>query len=89
MWKSFAAIFSTVFLAEIGDKTQLATILFSAEGQVSRWVVFAASAAALVAASAIGVVLGAQIERLVKPQTLKIIAGVGFIAIGVWTIVAR
>ena len=89
MWKSFLAIFSTVFLAEIGDKTQLATILFSAEGQVSRWVVFAASAAALVAASAIGVVLGAQIERLVKPQTLKIIAGVGFIAIGVWTIVAR
>jgi putative Ca2+/H+ antiporter (TMEM165/GDT1 family) len=89
MWKSFAAIFSTVFLAEIGDKTQLATMLFSAEGQVSRWVVFAASAAALVTASAIGVVLGAQVERLVKPQTLKLIAGVGFIAIGVWTIASR
>lgn len=89
MWKSFAVVFSTVFLAEIGDKTQLATMLFSAEGQVSRWVVFAASAAALVTAAAIGVVVGAQVERLVKPQTLKIIAGVGFIAIGVWTIVSR
>jgi putative Ca2+/H+ antiporter (TMEM165/GDT1 family) len=89
MWKSFAAIFSTVFLAEIGDKTQLATMLFSAEGQVSRWVVFAASAAALVTAAALGVVVGGQVERLVKPQTLKIIAGAGFIIIGVWTIVSR
>jgi putative Ca2+/H+ antiporter (TMEM165/GDT1 family) len=89
MWKSFAAVFATVFLAEIGDKTQLATMLFSAEGQVSRWVVFAASAAALVTAAAIGVIVGAQLERFVKPQTLKIIAGIGFIAIGAWTIIAR
>jgi putative Ca2+/H+ antiporter (TMEM165/GDT1 family) len=89
MWKSFAAMFATIFLAEIGDKTQLATMLFSAEGQTSRWIVFAASAAALVTAAAIGVVVGAQVERLVKPQTLKVIAGAGFIAIGLWTIFAR
>src|SRR5436190_16079488 len=89
MWRSFAAMFVTVFLAEIGDKTQLATMLFSAEGQVSRWVVFAASAAALVTAAAIGVIIGAQIERLVKPQVLRVIAGIGFIAIGAWTIIAR
>ena len=89
MWRSFAAMFVTVFLAEIGDKTQLATMLFSAEGQVSRWVVFAASAAALVTAAAIGVIVGAQIERLVKPQVLRVIAGIGFIAIGAWTIIAR
>jgi putative Ca2+/H+ antiporter (TMEM165/GDT1 family) len=89
MWKSFAAMFATVFLAEIGDKTQLATMLFSAEGQVSRWVVFAASAAALVTAAAIGVVVGAQIERFVKPQVLRVIAGAGFIAIGAWTMIAR
>ena len=89
MWKSFAAMFVTVFLAEIGDKTQLATMLFSAEGQVSRWVVFAASAAALVTAAAIGVVVGAQVERFVKPQVLRVIAGIGFMAIGAWTIIAR
>ena len=89
MWKSFAAIFATVFLAEVGDKTQLATMMFSAEGQTSRWIVFAASAAALVTAAAIGVIVGAQLERLVKPQTLKFIAGIGFIAIGAWTIIAR
>ena len=89
MWKSFAAVFVTIFLAEIGDKTQLATMLFSAEGQTSRWVVFAGSAAALVVAAAIGVVVGAQIERLVKPEVLRVIAGIGFIVIGVWTIIAR
>jgi putative Ca2+/H+ antiporter (TMEM165/GDT1 family) len=89
MWKSFAAMFATIFVAEIGDKTQLATLLFSAEGEVSRWVVFAASAAALVTAAGIGVIVGAQLERVVKPQTLKIVAGIGFIAIGAWTIIGR
>jgi putative Ca2+/H+ antiporter (TMEM165/GDT1 family) len=87
MWRSFAAVFVSIFLAEIGDKTQLATMLFSAEGQTSRWVVFAGSAAALVTAAAIGVLAGGQVERFVKPHTLKIVAGIGFIAIGAWTII--
>jgi putative Ca2+/H+ antiporter (TMEM165/GDT1 family) len=89
MWKSFAAVFVTVFLAEIGDKTQLATMMFSAEGESNRWVVFAGSATALVLAAAIGVLVGAQLERFVQPRTLKLIAGIGFIAIGLWTIVSR
>ncbi len=89
MWKSFAAVFITVFLAEIGDKTQLATMLFAAEGEMNKWVVFAASSAALVTAAGIGVLVGAQLERFVKPHTLKLIAGIGFVAIGVWTIVSR
>jgi putative Ca2+/H+ antiporter (TMEM165/GDT1 family) len=89
MWRSFAAVFISIFLAEIGDKTQLATMLFSAEGQASKWVIFAGSATALVTAAAIGVLVGAQLERFVKPQTLKLIAGIGFIAIGAWTIAAR
>ena len=89
MWKGFFAIFVTVFLAEIGDKTQLATMLFSAEGQSSKWVVFAASSAALVVAAGIGVLVGAQLERLVKPQTLKLLAGIGFIVIGLWTMLSR
>ncbi len=58
-------------------------------GSVRGWVIFAGSAAALVTAAAIGVLVGAQLERLVKPQTLKLIAGIGFIAIGAWTIFAR
>jgi putative Ca2+/H+ antiporter (TMEM165/GDT1 family) len=87
--KAFFSVFVTIFLAEIGDKTQLATMLFSAEAKTSRWVVFAGSAAALVLAAAIGVLVGGQIERFISPKTLKVIAGVGFIAIGIWTLVAK
>jgi len=88
-WPAFLIVFVTVFLAEIGDKTQLATMLFSAKGETNRWIVFAGSATALVLASAIGVIVGAQLERFVSPGTLKIVAGLGFIAVGMWTLLAR
>jgi putative Ca2+/H+ antiporter (TMEM165/GDT1 family) len=87
--KAFLTVFITVFLAEIGDKTQLATMLFASEAKTSKWVVFAGSAIALVLAAAIGVLVGAQIERFISPRALKIVAGAGFIAIGLWTIVSR
>jgi len=87
--RAFLTVFITVFLAEMGDKTQLATMLFSAEAKVSKWVIFAGAALALVLTSAIGVLVGAQIERFVSPRTLKIVAGVGFIAIGLWTLVSK
>lgn len=89
MWRSLLGVFTTVFLAEIGDKTQLATMLFAAERGVNRWVVFAGASSALLAAAAIAVVVGGEIERLVPPATLKAIAGVGFIAIGFWTLLSR
>jgi putative Ca2+/H+ antiporter (TMEM165/GDT1 family) len=89
VWKTFSAVFITVFLAEIGDKTQLATMLFSADRETNKWIVFAGSSAALVIAAAIGVLVGAQLERFVRPQTLKMIAGAGFIVIGLWTILSR
>jgi putative Ca2+/H+ antiporter (TMEM165/GDT1 family) len=89
VWKTFSAVFVTVFLAEIGDKTQLATMLFSAEPETNKWVVFAGSSAALVLAAGLGVLVGAQLERFIRPQTLKVIAGAGFIVIGLWTILSR
>jgi putative Ca2+/H+ antiporter (TMEM165/GDT1 family) len=89
MWKTFSAVFVTVFLAEIGDKTQLATLLFSADRETNKWIVFAGSASALVLAAGIGVVVGAQLERFVRPQTLKLVAGIGFVAIGIWTMLSR
>ncbi|PYQ47218.1 MAG: hypothetical protein DMF59_19455 [Acidobacteria bacterium] len=79
----------TVFLAEMGDKTQLATLLFSADRETNKWIVFAGSASALVLAAGIGVLIGAQVERVVRPQMLKLIAGAGFIVIGLWTIFSR
>ncbi|MFL6246195.1 MAG: TMEM165/GDT1 family protein [Thermoanaerobaculia bacterium] len=87
--KAFFSVFVTVFLAEIGDKTQLATMLFAAEANSNKWIIFAGSALALVLAAAIGVLVGAQLERLISPRTLKIVAGIGFIAIGLWTIVSK
>lgn len=89
MTKAFFSVFITVFLAEIGDKTQLATMLFAAEENSNKWIIFAGSALALVLAAAIGVLVGAQLERLISPRTLKIVAGIGFIAIGLWTIVSK
>jgi putative Ca2+/H+ antiporter (TMEM165/GDT1 family) len=89
MLRTFLSVFATIFLAEVGDKTQLATILFASDAKVSKWLVFSAAALALVVAAAIGVLVGAQVERFVSPRTLKIAAGVGFIAIGIWTIVSK
>jgi putative Ca2+/H+ antiporter (TMEM165/GDT1 family) len=56
---------------------------------VSPVLVFAAAALALTTAAGIGVLVGAQMERFVSPHALKRLAGVAFIAIGVWTLVAR
>ena len=89
MTKAFFSVFVTVFLAEIGDKTQLATMLFAAEGKSNKWVIFAGSALALVLAAAIGVMVGAQLERFISPRTLKMVAGAGFIIIGLWTMFSK
>lgn len=80
----FATVFASVFVAELGDKTQLATLLYSAQAENPRWTVFAASASALVLTSAIGVLAGGWVSQHVSPRALQWIAGVGFIAIGAW-----
>ena len=85
-WKAFATVFGTVFLAELGDKTQLATVLFASRNAAALWTVFFAAAAALVLTSAIGVAAGALASQYVNARYLSYAAGIGFIAIGVWTI---
>lgn len=89
MWKIFFTVFFTVFVAEIGDKTQLATMLFAAEAKTSKWVIFIAASVALTVAAGIGVLVGAQLERFIAPRTLRLVAGIGFIAIGLWTMLSR
>jgi Ca2+/H+ antiporter, TMEM165/GDT1 family len=80
-WKLFFTTFGAIFLAEMGDKTQLATMGMSASG--SRWVVFAGSALALVATSAVAVLFGEAITRVVPPVWIKRAAGVVFLVLGV------
>ena len=84
-WKVFATVFGTVFLAELGDKTQLATVLFASKSTVGLWTIFAAAATALVLTSAIGVTAGALVAQYMNPKYLSYAAGIGFIAIGAWT----
>ncbi|KOP25459.1 hypothetical protein AMR41_17040 [Hapalosiphon sp. MRB220] len=71
----FATTFLTIFLAEIGDKTQLSTLLMSAESH-SPWVVFVGSAAALITTSLLGVLLGSWIASRLSPKTIEKAAGV-------------
>lgn len=85
--KVLLPIFLSIFLAELGDKTQLATLLFATDQNLSRLGVFVAASAALVLSSLLAVLVGGQISRLVPPATLQIIAGVGFILIGVWMLI--
>jgi len=84
-WKLFATVFVTVFIAELGDKTQLATMLFAADREVSRLTVFLGASVALVASSAIGVAAGALVAEHVSEKILSYAAGVAFILVGVWT----
>lgn len=76
-------MFATVFVAELGDKTQLATMLFAADRKVSLPVVFAGASLALIAASALSVLAGGTISRLVSERQLRIFAGAAFILVGV------
>lgn len=79
-------VFTSVFIAELGDKTQLATMLFASDKDTSKLTVFLGAAAALIVTSAIGVAAGSVVSQYVSEKTLQYVAGLGFIAIGIWTL---
>lgn len=85
--KVLLTVFTAVFVAELGDKTQLATLLFSADKAVSKLTVFVAASMALIVATAIGVLAGGLVSQYLSPRALNYIAGAGFIAIGAWTLI--
>lgn len=84
--KILITVFTAVFIAELGDKTQLATMLFAADKQVSKLTVFVGASLALIAASAIGVMAGSVISHYISERQLHYLAGIGFIGIGIWTL---
>ena len=77
--------FGSIFLAELGDKTQLATFCFAAESP-SKWSVFFGSAAALVLTSALGCLLGSVVSQVVPPKYMNLGAGILFVVLGLWMI---
>jgi putative Ca2+/H+ antiporter (TMEM165/GDT1 family) len=87
-WKLFATTFGLIFLAELGDKTQLATLSLAASGR-SRLVVFLGSAAALAATSALAVLVGEGLSRVVPELWIRRAAGVAFLVLGVLFLIGR
>jgi Ca2+/H+ antiporter, TMEM165/GDT1 family len=82
VFQVFFSTFITIFLAEMGDKTQLATLLMSAESQ-SPWLVFLGAGTALVATSLVGVLLGRWLSKVLAPRTLDLAAAVSLMFISV------
>ena len=85
--KILLTVFTTVFLAELGDKTQLATLLFASDKEVSKMSVFIGASLALIVASAIGVLVGSVASSYINEKYLHYIAGIGFVIIGIWTFI--
>jgi putative Ca2+/H+ antiporter (TMEM165/GDT1 family) len=74
MSRCFTSTFVTIFLAELGDKTQVATLLLSAQSH-KPWVVFVGSALALIITSLVGVLLGQWLSKLLTPRRLELATG--------------
>jgi putative Ca2+/H+ antiporter (TMEM165/GDT1 family) len=82
--KLFLTVFGTVFVAELGDKTQLATLLYAADAPHARLTVFAAAATALALSAGLGVLAGGLVASWLSPRVLRWVAGGAFVAIGLW-----
>ena len=85
-FKILSTVFTSVFIAELGDKTQLATMLFASDKDTSKLTVFLGASLALVVTSGLGVIAGSVLSQYVGEKFLHYLAGIGFIAIGVWTL---
>jgi len=87
--RPYFVVFVSILLAELGDKTQLATVLFASDAALSRWGVLAAAAGALTVSTALAVLVGTWVGLWLLPRHLNLAAGLGFVAIGVWILLRR
>ena len=83
-WKWFITVFGSVFLAEMADKTQLAAFLFTAKYPGSKLTIFIAASLALIAATGIAIIAGNAVAQYVQPRTVSLVAGAGFVLVGLW-----
>ncbi len=84
--KLLFTVFSTVFVAEMADKTQIATFLYASNSVNSRLTVFLGSSLALIVASGLAVFFGAALSQWIDGKVMSKIAGAAFIAVGLWTL---
>ncbi len=85
-FKLLFTVFGTVFLAELGDKTQLATMLFASSSSTNLVTVFVGASLALILSSAVGVAVGGTMAQYIDPKYISYVAGIGFVLVGIWTI---
>jgi putative Ca2+/H+ antiporter (TMEM165/GDT1 family) len=85
-WKTLSTVFASVFIAELGDKTQLATMLFATDKEISKLTVFAGASLALILTSALGVIAGDFLANYINEKYLHYLAGLGFITVGLWVL---
>ncbi|HIJ36656.1 MAG TPA: TMEM165/GDT1 family protein [Deltaproteobacteria bacterium] len=85
-FKIMFTTFAMIFLAELGDKTQLATFALAAESK-TRLAVFIGSATALVLTSLLAVLFGGAITKLIPPNYIKAGAGTLFVVLGLWMLI--
>jgi len=85
--KLIATVFVTIFVAEIADKTQIATLLYASNAQHSRLSVFMGSALALMVASGVAVLAGVGLNNWIDEKLMARVAGIAFILVGIWTII--
>jgi putative Ca2+/H+ antiporter (TMEM165/GDT1 family) len=83
--KLLATVFMTIFIAEIADKTQIATVLYASNVHHSKLVVYLGSALALCVASAIAVFAGSMLSHWIDGKILSRLSGIVFILVGIWT----
>jgi putative Ca2+/H+ antiporter (TMEM165/GDT1 family) len=87
--KAYVAVFVSVFLAELGDKTQLATLLFATDPAISKLGVLVAAAGALCVSTTLAVLAGSYLGNWVPARQLRVVAGLGFLSIGIWMLLVR
>jgi Ca2+/H+ antiporter, TMEM165/GDT1 family len=87
-WRAAFTTFGIIFLAELGDKTQIAAMTMAAQKK-RPWEVFIGAAVALVAVSAIGVVVGSALGQYLPVEWIKRVAGAAFIVIGVLVLIGK
>ena len=85
--KLVSTVFVTIFVAELADKTQIATLLYASNAQHSKLSVFIGSALALMVASGVAVFAGAGLSNWFDEKLMGRVAGAAFILVGTWTIV--
>ncbi len=81
MWRTFFTVFGLIFLAELGDKTQLATLLLATQAK-SVWPVILGSSLALILSSILGTFLGASLAQHLPPRMIRTGAGIAFLVLG-------